>query len=266
VGYRPPDLKQDRDLQRKLEPHTRSTPAATLSIVINLFEDDEDGAFSRRLEAAGALLGPYDSDLRAYYAVASPAALAAITRLDFVVSVEPVREVRAHHDQSMPAIGVDYIRPGGAGLRFDGASTTLGIMDTGFMMGEAAPLMHVDLKKEGCGGNFTTDAAHVWNDQDGHGTHVLATITGTGTADARFRGVAPGIGGSPSNTIRAAKVFGWDGTGETSWTESAMDFLSDEFACGAASPRPQVINFSGGSSGTGLRGTDSTSRKLDEKV
>jgi Subtilase family len=266
VGYSPPDLKQDRDLQRKLEPHALSTPAATLPIVINLFEDDEDGAFGRRLAATGALLGTYDKDLRAYSAAASPAALAAITQLDFVLFVEPVREARAHHDQSMPTIGVDYIRPGGAGLRFDGLSTPLGIMDTGFMMGDAAPVMHVDLNKFGCGRNFTTDTAGVWNDQHGHGTHVLATITGTGTADARFRGVAMGVGEPGSARIRAAKVFRSNARGNTSWTKSAMDFLSDEFHCGQESPRPQVINYSGGTSGTGLRGTDSTSRKLDEKV
>jgi len=53
------------------------------------------------------------------------------------------------------------------------------------------------------------------------------------------------------------------GKGLTSWTESAMDFLSEENDC---SPRPQVINFSGGASGTKLTGTDSTSRKLDTKV
>jgi subtilase family protein len=42
-----------------------------------------------------------------------------------------------------------------------------------------------------------------------------------------------------------------------------MDFMSD-FSCGTE--RPQVINFSGGATGTAQRGTDSTSRKLDTKV
>lgn len=32
------------------------------------------------------------------------------------------------------------------------------------------------------------------------------------------------------------------------------------------SPSPEVINISGGGEGIGLTGTDSTSRKLDDKV
>src|SRR4029453_14480286 len=140
------------------------------------------------------------------------------------------------------------------------------ILDSGFMLGDAAPVMHVDLNKWGCGRNFTTDAAGVWNDQNGHGTHVLATIVGTGTADARFRGGARGVGQSPSTRIRAAKVFKSDGRGASSWTEGAMEFMGAASDCDQESPRPQVISYSGGASGTGLTGTDSTSRKLDDQV
>jgi serine protease AprX len=46
--------------------------------------------------------------------------------------------------------------------------------------------------------------------------------------------------------------------------ESAMDFMSNASECG--SPAPQVINISGGAAGFGQTGTDSTSRKLDDKV
>ena len=70
----------------------------------------------------------------------------------------------------------------------------MGLLDTGAMAGSAAATMHRDLNKNGCGINFTSDAAGVWNDQNGHGTHVLATISGTGTAKVRFRGVATSIG------------------------------------------------------------------------
>ena len=38
------------------------------------------------------------------------------------------------------------------------------------MVGGAAPVPHVDLNKYGCGVNFTTDAAGVWDDERGHGT------------------------------------------------------------------------------------------------
>ena len=46
--------------------------------------------------------------------------------------------------------------------------------------------------------------------------------------------------------------------------ESGMDWMADPSHCD--SPAPQVINISGGFSGTGQTGTDSTSRKLDDKV
>jgi len=219
-----------------------------------------DGGFKRQLETTGVVVRSYDPELRAYYAVASKPQSRKSFGWILSLFVEPVRKTRSNHDQSTPAISVDYIRPGGQGTRFDGASATLGIMDSGFMMGDAAPVMHLDLNKWGCGANFTPDAADVWNDQNGHGTHVLGTIVGTGTANNRYPRVAIGVGERQKNRIRAAKVFLADGSGSTDWTENAMDFLSEEFDCGSESPRPQVINFSGGASGTKLTGTDSTSR------
>ena len=207
VGYGAPDQKLDGDLKQMITARRSPAEEDRQSIVINLFENDVDGEFKRQLETTGASLRSYDPELRAYYAVASRAAIEEIIRLDFVLFVEPVRKAQANHDQSMPAISVDYIRPGGQGTRFDGASTTLGIMDSGFMVGDASPVMHLDLNKWGCGVNFTADAADVWNDENGHGTHVLGTIVGTGTVNNRYRGVAPGIGEAPENPIWAAKIF-----------------------------------------------------------
>ena len=237
--------------------------AAGIPIVINLFDADGDGSFRRQLEAAGAVIGEYDPALHFYRAVATAPIIDRIIALDFVLFVELIRPTSAGHDQSTPLVDADLIRPGGAFLqRFGGASSTLGILDTGFMLGGAAQVLHSDLSsKNGCGANFTTDAAGVWDDQNGHGTHVLATIAGTGTANSRYRGVATGVGST--NRIRAAKILNSAGTGNSAWTESGMDFM-DAPDCG--SPAPLVINMSGGTPGTNLTGTDSTSRKLDEKV
>ena len=264
IGFPLPAQKLSVELAETLSAAAARSTVDELPVVINLFDDDTDQEFKRELQSAGAVLGNYDTELRSYSAVVSRRAIDDVTRMDFVLFMEIVQQSTSGHDQSMAAMGVDYIRPGGAGTRFNGASTTLGILDTGFMLGTAAPTMHQDLNKNGCGINFTSDAAGVWNDQNGHGTHVLGTISGTGTANSKFRGVGIGLGSSGTNRIRAAKVWRSTGSGNTSWTRDAMDFMDDATACG--SPRPQVINLSGGSSGSSQRGTDSTSRKLDGKT
>src|SRR5215471_17458327 len=268
VGVSAQEQKLSPELTATRAPQAKSAAvdeATGLPIVINLFEDDESGSFRRQLEGAGAAVETYDPSLHFYRAVATWPAIDKITALDFVLYVELIRPTSSGHDQSTPLVDADLIRPGGVSFpqRFGGASTTVGIMDTGFMLGSSAAVMHDDLSKFGCGTNFTSDAAGVWNDENGHGTHVLGTISGTGTANIRYRGVAPDVGSTP-NRIRTAKIFDHNGNGNMSWMESAMDWMSDASHCD--SPAPRVINISGGSRGIGQTGTDSTSRKLDDKV
>jgi serine protease AprX len=62
--------------------------------------------------------------------------------------------------------------------------------------------------------------------------------------------------------ILTAKVFDHNNNGSASWIESAMDWMSQPSCSGV----PPLINLSGGLKGTGLLGTDSTSRKLDQRV
>ena len=235
--------------------------AALIPIVINLFEGGWSGSFRRQLEAAGAVVGEYDPGLSFYRAVATRATIDKIVALDFVLFVELIRPTSGGHDQSTPLVDADLIRPGGAFLqRFGGASSTVGILDTGFMMGSGG---HDDLaSKNGCGINFTTDAAGPFNDQHGHGTHVLGTIAGTGAADSRYRGVADGRGEQQSHPggqdldRRQHGQLGLDG--------KRHGLHGQATECGT--PAPLVINISGGGAGMGQTGTDSTSRKLDERV
>ena len=256
LSYSQPGQKLSTDLDRSVA--TFAGEVNLFPVIINLFEDDPHGAFMDRITGLGVQVGQYDPVLKAYTALASAESLRALADLDFVLFIELERPSKAGHDQSMATNGVDYIRAAG----FTAAPITLGILDTGFMLGTAAATMHRDLNKNGCGINFTSDAAGVWNDQHGHGTHVLTTITGTGTAAARYRGVATGLG--TQNRIRAAKIWTSAGSGQNAWLRDAMDFMDDASSCNA--PRPQVLNLSGGASGTGLTGTDSESRKLDSKV
>jgi subtilisin family serine protease len=261
VGVSAPHQKVSAELSALRAPQGKGVavdPGAEFPIVINLFEGDQSGDFRRQLEAAGAAVGEYDPALFFYRAVASSAAIEKIAALDFVLFIEMIQVTTPGHDQSTPLVDADWIRPGGSfPPRFSGASTRVGILDTG-----AAITGHADLNKFGCGLNFTTDPAGAFDDQNGHGTHVLTTISGTGTANSRFRGVATGVGSTQH--IRVGKIWKSNNQGLQSWMESGMDFMANASECGTAAP--EVINISGGAAGVGQTGTDSTSRKLDDKV
>jgi hypothetical protein len=256
LAYALPDQKISPDLKGAVARF--SADVAQFPVIVNLFEADAKGAFAERLRATKAELGRYDDGLHAYEMLATPEQIKALSNLDFVLFIEIERRSSAGHDQSMATNGVDYIRSSG----FLGAGVVLGLLDTGAMLGSAAATMHQDLNKNGCGANFTSDAAGVWNDQNGHGSHVLGTISGTGTAQARFRGVAPALGAG--ERIRVGKIWNSAGSGQGAWMRDAIDFMAEATSCGA--PRPALVNISGGASGTGQTGTDAESRKLDARV
>ncbi|MCK1302049.1 S8 family serine peptidase [Bradyrhizobium sp. 24] len=256
LAYPSPDQKLAPELKFAIE--RLGAEVARFPIIISLFETDSKAAFAERVQATGTEVGRYDPVLRSYEALATPEQIRILSGLDFILFIEIERRSGGGHDQSMATNGVDYIRASG----FLGAGTVLGLLDTGAMLGSAAATMHQDLNKNGCGINFTSDTAGVWNDQNGHGTHVLATISGTGTAKARFRGVATAVGSR--ERIRVGKIWKSTNTGQNSWLRDAIDYMADATSCDA--PRPSVINLSGGASGSGQTGTDSESRKLDARV
>jgi len=247
-------------------------PGDSIPIVVNLFDGDDNGNFRRQLEAAGATLGRYDADLRSYRAVATGPVIDTIIGFDFVLFVELIGLARPTLDESTPLIDADLIRPGSTtyGIpRFGGYSIPVGIMDSGFRMGVNG---HDDLYfKEGCARNFTDDGTSAFNDQLGHGTHVLGIIAGTGSANSRYRGMAPSVGLLGGGGIRAAKVFKKDdnapggAAGNINWTMAAMDWMTQaQDECGF--PMPWVVNYSGGGHGDFLTGTDDESRRLDLHV
>lgn len=256
LAYPLPEQKIAPDLKAALGRHSRDV--AQFPVIVNLFEADARGEAAERLRATRAELGRYDKSLRAYEMLATPEQVRALSNLDVVLFIEPERRTSGSHDQSMAVNGIDYIR----GIGFSGAGVVLGILDTGAMLGPAAALMHQDLEKNGCGRNFTADAAGVWNDENGHGSHVLGTIAGTGRAEPRFRGVAPALGAA--EPIRVGKIWGAVDGGTGAWMRDAIDFMAIPSMCDA--PRPDLVNISGGGAGIALTGTDSESRKLDAQV
>lgn len=256
LAYPLPEQKLAPTLRTAMARYSSAVPQ--LPILVNLFEADPGGNHAERLGATGALVGRYDPTLMAYEMLASPDQIKRLAALDFVLYIEVEQRSSGGHDQSMATNGVDYIRNAG----FLGNGIVLGLLDTGAMLGSAAATPHQDLNKNGCGINFTSDAAGVWNDQNGHGSHVLGTIAGTGTAQARYRGVAHALGNR--ERIRVGKIWGATNTGQNAWLRDAIDYMADASSCNA--PRPAVINLSGGASGSVFNGTDAESRKLDARV
>ncbi len=259
IGYSLPQQKLSKGLTQALKKYTNQLNS--LPVFINLFDKEFQRQGSAYLEKGGITLGQFDADLCAYPAVLDIEQIEWLSQQDYVLFIELDEIGAGHHDESMSVMGVDYIRTGGSGTNFDGSSTILGIMDSGFMLGSAAATAHVDLNKNGCGRNFTTDAAGVWNDQHDHGTHVLGTVIATGTANSRNRGVATGIGNSGNRRIRAAKVLDSTNSFASSWVSNGFDYMANSTSCG--NPRPQVINLSAGTFAVGGSGTGSLSRKLD---
>ncbi|MER5336101.1 S8 family serine peptidase [Micromonospora sp. NPDC002717] len=137
-------------------------------------------------------------------------------------------KVNALLDESVPQIGA----PAAWAAGYDGTGVKVAVLDTG------ADLNHPDLAGKVAESQSFVPGESV-QDGHGHGTHVAATIAGTGAASGgRYKGVAPGA------QLLVGKVLSDAGGGEESWIIAGMDW--------AAHSGAKVVSMSlGGPAGDG---------------
>ncbi|MEO3928760.1 S8 family serine peptidase [Micromonosporaceae bacterium B7E4] len=144
--------------------------------------------------------------------------------------------VRPVLDRSVAQIGAPAAWQAG----LDGSGVKVAVLDTG------VDQTHPDLAGKVTARNFS--GSPDTTDHHGHGTHVAATVAGTGAGSGGTRkGVAPGA------SLLAGKVLGDDGVGYDSWIIAGMEWAAEQ---GAA-----VVNMSLGGGPTD--GTDPLSQALD---
>ncbi|MFI6095315.1 S8 family serine peptidase [Lentzea sp. NPDC051213] len=148
------------------------------------------------------------------------------------------RPIRVTLDQTTRQIGAPAAWQAG----LDGAGVTVAVVDTGIDAGHpdvAAKLTAVE--------NFSDEPDAI--DRHGHGTHVAATIAGTGSASGtKYKGVAPAA------KLVIAKVFNGAGEADTSQVLAGIEW--------AARSGAKIVNLSLG--GDVTDGTDELSTLVDQ--
>ncbi|HEX6683535.1 MAG TPA: S8 family serine peptidase, partial [Candidatus Limnocylindrales bacterium] len=146
--------------------------------------------------------------------------------------------VRINLEQSVPQIGAPVAWARG----FDGTGVTVAVLDTG------VDATHPDVAANIVGRNDFTGSSPEAKDGHGHGTHVAATIAGTGAASGgRSKGVAPGA------KLLVGKVCDNGGSCPTDAIIGGMEW--------AAHSEAKVISMSLGGGATD--GTDPLSQSLN---
>lgn len=220
-----------------------------------------NGPIQAELERAGCKVVSYHDNLKVFTVRAPLAVVPRLAERDFVHFMELCLPATPDHDRSTRQIGIDGVRTTSGRT---GADCVVGHMDSGAYVGGAG---HNDLNKNAVGWNFGGSASP-FDDTDGHGTHTMGTICATGTADNRYRGCAPGVGGTGTTRIFVGRIF--DATNYPDNTLTAFATFSNPYGTAPnQTPAPYVINCSWGYGDPvagGYPGTDNISRGVDQHV
>jgi len=225
-----------------------------------------NGWMQRALEAAGVEVREFSSNVNSFRASVAPAALEALTALDFVQFIEWDAPERPFHDESMPMVNADDLRN-----FYDGGTNTraiVGIVDSGVESSHTSldHMWGIGWNEAGVSGG----ASAAWNDVCGHGSHVCGTMVGDSSDDSHD-GVAPGVGWSATGRLFNVRVFATC-AGQSINVPTVLSRTGNDFNDGAnITPKPHVTNNSWGADGSGnaataWRGTESDAREYDQNA
>ena len=238
----------------------KETTEPLFPVSLALFAPDADGAIRDLIRDEGGKINHYSPGINVVQADVTRDALERILAMDSVLYAELVPVMTTFHTQSMPAINADWLwgaydplPPGSTG------QVRVGLMDSGFYSA------HTDFAHI-VGNTFGISyisGESVWNDLDGHGSHVAGSLLGRGAGSSRYRGVAAGMfnTGNSNPDFTVAQVFSSSGSSVGNSVLQGFEYMNGQ---AVANRIRQVFNFSGGGAGTNLVGTDTNSRKVDE--
>jgi serine protease AprX len=214
---------------------------ARVRVIVALRAAATEGGVHELERRVGALAGARRFGIvPAFSATVTNRQARALAREEGVAHVEADSRVRASNGTSADAFGVTAARIAVAGL--DGSGVKVAVIDTGVAGAHADLTGKVTAFHDYVGGQ---SAAY---DDHGHGTHVAATIVGSGAGNPAYAGVAPGA------SLLAAKVLDANGDGWMSDITAAIDWAVNQGA--------DVMNLSLGESGCS-DGSDVTSQAVD---
>ena len=256
VGHPYPLQKVDPDLLLFLGDRS----GERIWLYVNLFGADETARDA--IASQVAQMGVYDPSLGVLTVVADAPTVHRLIDMDAVLFVEPIRPSQAMHTESQGSISADLIWYYGRDGGDPWEGTKVGVMDSGLSF-------HWDFSNvwSNTAGYNRTSETYWWDDVHGHGTHVTGTLLGEGNAAARYRGTAQGLRdtGLPGYNLLVSKVFRGDRKSEgDSVYRGLLDMAALDSQGHPTTYTRQVFNYSGGSAGSYLTGTDAECRKVDE--
>ena len=181
-----------------------------------------------------------------------------IRDLNRVLFIEHHEVHAAFHDQALAMVSQDRVRS-----IYPGTNVPAGVIDTGI---DSTP-WHQDFGGKGFLG-WQTTTENVYQDGNGHGTHVTGTITGRGVSDKRYTGCAPQIArGGEGDRMFIGRYLRDSGFSQGNVATLYTNFKNGSTYAGKFNPKRAVVSCSWGSStSSGYYGTEAAARSIDGYV